>query len=372
MVFQILPIIAIVVSISVILFLLFRRLPQASSIGRKEQVARQQQKRQRAAVPVASSLDEPGRFAHIQMYITEKILGVGFKRFFVSLGLFFVSIFQSLGTGITSSVKWAISKVRGVRQRQVHHALKRQEIRERVQQEIKKPAESATDKQRKSIIQEKLEATASRFSRNGQKPTVVPEESFDPKDKSTNELFKFGEKYRAKREFAFAISAYQEIISRDSKRADAHIGLGHVLFDQEKLKEAKAAFDQAILADSFSDEAFHYVGKILSIQGFYKRSLNALRQSLNLDEDDAEKWYDFGVAHQKIGEHEEALSALLQAAALDSSRADVLKALVVSYKAMGKKKEAKALSEQIRELKKAARASADKKKSKKSAHIESV
>src|SRR6266568_1323098 len=134
--------------------------------------------------------------------------------------------------------------------------------------------------------------------------------TFNPPQKTIEQWLDVGEEHFNAERFNDALTVYEQIISFDSKSANAYYGKGKVLKVLKHLPEAIAAYDQAIyLNPKF---ALAYIGKGDVYRDAFKNHKEALinyQQAVRVAPTSALGYYNMGNAHNDLEQYEEAIAA---------------------------------------------------------------
>ncbi len=362
MLFNIIPIVAIVVSFVSILVLLFRKLPDASSYADTQE----QQKKQGIA-PLASKDSRPAvarlgsRLAVLARPLAPLAKKASTRVAPVVQGTVrFISQLPARAVKGLSSLAGSAQKKKSSSQPRVSPAVQRMTSFRALEVDDIPPvpaADASSGVVQPSSREKEKEIQKSRlalFSGIGaaKKEKEQKREVINVKSKSAAELIELGSRLREEKDFQVAEEVYIELIARDPKNARAYLGLGKLYFDQGNLKDAKSALDQAILWESGCADAYYYVGKIMYNQKVYRRALNPFTQALSYDQKDPEKWYDMGLLHRELNDEEQALASFLQASQLapkgSAQEQRVMTELVKSYKKLGQEEQARKIDDKLK------------------------
>lgn len=135
--------------------------------------------------------------------------------------------------------------------------------------------------------------------------------------KSVSELVAEGFEAQGRGDLEQARAAYEMVLARDARHADASYLLGVLDLRAGSLDRAVSRFDRAIGADS-SIGTFHFSrGEALRALGRLPDSLAAFEQAVHLSPDEAVWWHELGRTRSALGETATAIAACRRATELD-------------------------------------------------------
>nr|BBH87920.1 hypothetical protein KTC_26710 [Thermosporothrix sp. COM3] len=131
-----------------------------------------------------------------------------------------------------------------------------------------------------------------------------------PKD---DPAFKAGEHLYAEEEYAEALQAFAQVLSRHPRFPDAWIGKGKTLQELERYEEALNAFDKALLFDPEHASAWFHKGLLFAELKRFEEAVHAYNAALRLHPSDALCWYHKANALFYMDRFEEALRSAEEA-----------------------------------------------------------
>ncbi|MGB7738689.1 MAG: tetratricopeptide repeat protein, partial [Steroidobacteraceae bacterium] len=139
--------------------------------------------------------------------------------------------------------------------------------------------------------------------------------------------------------FESAQMAYANLIERNARDADAHIGLGDVLAGLGKGAEAEASYRQAVAAEPAYWGAYAALATYLFQRGKIDEATVAMRKVTELVPSSANAWSNLGGALQMKGDFSQALEAYGRSLQLEPSK-DAYSNLATTYYYLGRFPEA--------------------------------
>jgi len=118
-----------------------------------------------------------------------------------------------------------------------------------------------------------------------------------------------------------AANAYRSALELNPILASAHAGLGLVLYNLSRYREAEQALRDAIRLDPTSARAYDVLGDALGQTGRYPEAEGAYRESIRLDPTNAEAYGGLGDALANLDRDREAEEAYREAIRLDATNA---------------------------------------------------
>lgn len=109
-----------------------------------------------------------------------------------------------------------------------------------------------------------------------------------------------------------AIEAYRRAVELDSTHSDAHVNLGRLLHEKQKLADAERHYRAALANDPQSVIAAYNLGVVLEDAGRYRDAVIAYRSAINIDETFADAHYNIAQLYEKLGEKADAFRHLKQ------------------------------------------------------------
>lgn len=109
-----------------------------------------------------------------------------------------------------------------------------------------------------------------------------------------------------------AIEAYRKAVDLDPAHADAHVNLGRLLHEKEKLAEAERHYRSALEHQPGYAIAAYNLGVVLEDAGRYRDAVLAYRRAIEIDADFADAHYNIAQLYEKLGEKTDAFRHLKQ------------------------------------------------------------
>jgi tetratricopeptide (TPR) repeat protein/tRNA A-37 threonylcarbamoyl transferase component Bud32 len=132
------------------------------------------------------------------------------------------------------------------------------------------------------------------------------------------EYIEAGERLLNQGRHADAEAAYREAVRLNPGDADAHEGLGGVLWDVKRYPEAETAYREAIRLDAGHVEAHNGLGLVLRDLRRYPEAEAAFREAIRLNSDDADLIYNLGLVLRDMRRYSEAETAFREAIRRDA------------------------------------------------------
>jgi tetratricopeptide (TPR) repeat protein len=137
-----------------------------------------------------------------------------------------------------------------------------------------------------------------------------------------DELCKQADANVRQREYAQAISLYQEAIELNGDNAAAHDGLATAYFLTKNYVSAAEHFQRVTKLDPQSGKAHINLGAVYNCLGEYQKAVDSLRRGVQRDKKSAEGYYNLGIAHKKLDQASMAISAYREAIRLNPDMAE--------------------------------------------------
>jgi len=134
-----------------------------------------------------------------------------------------------------------------------------------------------------------------------------------------------------KEDLADAERAYREAIRLDPKNAEGYTGLGAVLAQRGKDKEAVAAFEAAIERAPESSRAYSGLAVARIGLGDIQGAREAFETAVSLDPESAEARFGLGMLYLTVGEKARALDQIRALEPLNADLARQLQAQLTSF-----------------------------------------
>ncbi|MDX1584464.1 MAG: tetratricopeptide repeat protein, partial [Thermoanaerobaculia bacterium] len=109
-----------------------------------------------------------------------------------------------------------------------------------------------------------------------------------------------------------AIDAYRKAVDLDSSHSEAHVNLGRLLHEKEKLAEAEQHYRIALDHDPRSAIAAYNLGVVLEDAGRYRDAVLAYRRAIEIDETFPDAHYNIAQLYERLGEKTDAFRHLKQ------------------------------------------------------------
>lgn len=109
-----------------------------------------------------------------------------------------------------------------------------------------------------------------------------------------------------------AIDAYRRAIDLDETHTDAHVNLGRLLHEKQKLAEAERHYRAALQHDPQSVIAAFNLGVVLEDAGRYRDAVLAYRRAIEIDETFPDAHYNIAQLYERLGEKTDAFRHLKQ------------------------------------------------------------
>jgi len=110
--------------------------------------------------------------------------------------------------------------------------------------------------------------------------------------------------------FEAAATAYQNLVARDPKYADAWLNLGRMLYEQNKLDDALEAYHKARALRPNDRKTLYMIGRILVAKNQWDRAIEILDTQVKRDTLATESWLLLAQAHRHKGDTKNAQEAL--------------------------------------------------------------
>jgi tetratricopeptide (TPR) repeat protein/tRNA A-37 threonylcarbamoyl transferase component Bud32 len=180
----------------------------------------------------------------------------------------------------------------------------------------------------------------------GQPDAVSRQVTSAPKAK---EYVETGERLLNQGLYADAEAAYREATRLNPGDADAHEGLGAVLWRLKRFPEAEAVFHEAIRLDRGHAEAYNGLGLVLRDVKRYREAEAALRDAIRVTPDDAGMHSNLGLVLRDVKRYREAEAVFREAIRLDPGHSYAYNGLAAVFWDVKRYREAEAaLREAIR------------------------
>ena len=137
-----------------------------------------------------------------------------------------------------------------------------------------------------------------------------------------------------------AANAYRSALELNPTLASAHAGLGLVLYNLSRYREAEQALREAIRLDPTSARAYDVLGDALGQTGRYPEAEEAYREAIRLDPTNAEAYGGLGDALANLDRDREAEEAYREAIRLDATNAWAHRGLGGVLVSLGRDREA--------------------------------
>ena len=152
--------------------------------------------------------------------------------------------------------------------------------------------------------------------------------------------YQLGVVFAHAKQYAEAISTFQQAIALDPNEADYHHGFGNVYSGLGRHEEAIVAYQQAITLDPNYALPHNGLGNVYRNLGHHEEAISAYQRAIALDPKNAYFHNGLGNVYSDLGHHEEAISAYQQAIALDPKNAYPHSNLGNVYSGLGRHEEA--------------------------------
>jgi tetratricopeptide (TPR) repeat protein len=106
---------------------------------------------------------------------------------------------------------------------------------------------------------------------------------------------------------AKAVAKLKEILELDPGFCDAHIQLGHVFLEEDKVEDAIGEFSYVIKCDPNSNDAKLGLGMAYAKKGEYDKAMEYFQSALKLNPMPERVYYEMGKVHESKGELEKAV-----------------------------------------------------------------
>ena len=127
---------------------------------------------------------------------------------------------------------------------------------------------------------------------------------------------KRGNEFLAAGDLRSAEECYRRSVAAHPGVAGAHVALGFVLFEQQRLAEARHCLDEAVSIDPREADGHYLLGRISQQQNRIEEATGNFSRALAINPEFAEAHYDLGVTLRIAGRLDEALRCFDKALAL--------------------------------------------------------
>jgi len=138
--------------------------------------------------------------------------------------------------------------------------------------------------------------------------------------------------YEGQEQYDKAITTYHEVLQEDGGRYDAHIRLGFLYFYRlKKMQEALASGEAALKIDSKKPDAYLLTGLVLYESDRFEEASERFSNGVEVAPDRADFHFHLGTTLDKLNRFEAMVGAMEKAIALDSTYAMALNYLGYTY-----------------------------------------
>ena len=161
-----------------------------------------------------------------------------------------------------------------------------------------------------------------------------------PESVDVEQLLKLAQRHVRHKEFAEAVSQFQQVLAQDDRHLGALEGLATAEFLAGNLEAAAAHFKRMSQLDFRNGRALINLGAVYNRMGQHRQAADALRRGLQREKKSAQGYYNLGIAQRKLGQKTLAINAYREAIRLDPQLAEAHQNLANVYVEMGSAKQA--------------------------------
>lgn len=143
-----------------------------------------------------------------------------------------------------------------------------------------------------------------------------------------------------KRDFAQAISLFEDALEQDADNRATHEALAAAHFLSKNYPDAAKHFERVTRLNPASGKAHINLGAVYNCLGEYRKAVDSLLRGVQRDKNSAEGYYNLGIAQKKLDQASMAISAYREAIRIDPEMAEAHQNLANVYRDMKNLKQA--------------------------------